>query len=621
MISLEQFEAQWLEDVKAGQPSTTQLGHRFAEKLLRDWHEIDSSSSEIILCDGAGDGGIDAAVFVKGDPSEGLEGDTWLLVQSKYGSAYGGADTIGIEAQKVFATLEGKREGLSGLSTELVSRLRNFISNMGPKDRLDYILATTSNLSFEDASYLDNVKLLGQAKFGPGFDVDAVSIETIYRKLEEATPAHSDKLSISLKTDLSKSGDLYIGSTLLIELFAFMKSYKAATGDLDLLYEKNVRKFLGSRKKVNKGIERTLDLYPERFGLYNNGITIVAESAKLVDGTVHLVSPYVVNGCQTTRSIWAVLQKRWNSGGSSPSQEQKAWEDRLHRAVVVTKIVAVGPEGEDLLTETTRFTNSQNTVSEKDFIALEEDFRRWTPQFNSRFGVFLEIQRGAWEARRAFQRQNPAALPRFETFANAFDLLKAYAAGWLTEPGIAFGKNPPFAPGGSLFNKIVNSPDFGVDSLYAAHLVSVLANSYEFGRGAKVATRGQTRFLFIMVTVDMVKDILVNLGLDYSARSIARAVVCLEASGGLKRIGDSAIQLIDDYLTVGNDDSLFTEPEFQKSQDLNSFLKSEKLGKSEEFSPKLKMQMAMAKKIFRRTADMEALSRQLKACLSESQEA
>ncbi len=120
MISLEDFEAQWLEQIVAGEPSTTQLGHRFAEKILRDWHEIDAATSEIILCDGAGDGGIDAAVFVPQDAVEGIEGDTWMLVQSKYGSAFSGAETISAEAQKVFATLEGKRERLSSLSSELV---------------------------------------------------------------------------------------------------------------------------------------------------------------------------------------------------------------------------------------------------------------------------------------------------------------------------------------------------------------------------------------------------------------------------------------------------------------------------------------------------------------------
>ncbi len=37
-------------------------------------------------------------------------------------------------------------------------------------------------------------------------------------------------------------------------------------------------------------------------------------------------------------------------------------------------------------------------------------------------------------------------------------------------------------------------------------------------------------------------------------------------------------------------------------QDLNAFLKSEKLGKGEEFSPRLRTQIAMTKKIFRKSA-------------------
>lgn len=609
MISLEQFEQQWLEEVVAGEPSTTHLGHRFAEKILRDWHEIDAATAEVILCDGAGDGGIDAAVFVAEDLTEGIEGDTWILIQSKYGTAFSGADTIGSEAQKLFATLEGKREKLSSLSTELVTRLRNFLSNRGPKDRLEYVLATTKRLTPEENEYLANIKTLGCAKFGDCFDVDSVSVETIYNKVAEEDAFGVNKIQIRLKTIVASSGNiLLVGATRLTDVFQFMKDYKAASGDLDLLYEKNVRKFLGNKRKVNKGIEATIDGHPERFGLYNNGITIVAEEvSKLSTDEILLTNPFIVNGCQTTRSIWSVLQRKLNSGGTAPSEKQKEWESRLNTAVVITKIVVVGSEGEELLTETTRYTNSQNAVGEKDFIALEKDFRTWAPQFNSRYGVFLEIQRGAWEARRAYQRQHPLAEPRYGEAAYAFDLLKAYAAGWLGEPGIAYAKNPPFAPGGSLFNKITNDGSFGVDGLYSAFLTQKLANEYSFGRGAKVQTRGQTRYLFIMVAVDLVRDFLLNNHLDYSHSSICLAIAKLHETGHLAHFGDAAVQLIDDYLTNGNEDCLFMEPEFQKMQDLNAFLKSERLGKGEDFSPHLRTQIAMTKKIFRKSAPVEAM--------------
>lgn len=300
MIPFEAFQEEWLAEVKEGNPTTVQLGQRFAVKILRDWDEIDSNSAEIILCDGAGDGGIDAAVFQKSDTDEGLEGDKWLLIQSKYGSSFGGVTTISTEAQKLFSTLKSG-ENLSSLSADLVDRLRNFIKNCGPQDRLEYVLATSKKLTPQDHEYLENIKILGRSKIGEFFDVESISIETIYNKLAEVDDFGSNNISVNLKTVVTSSDDiLLLGATRLVSLFQFMQAYKAKSGDLDLLYEKNVRKFLGNKKKVNKGIEKTLEFHPERFGLYNNGITIVAEEVhKVSDAELILVNPFIVNGmCQ-----------------------------------------------------------------------------------------------------------------------------------------------------------------------------------------------------------------------------------------------------------------------------------------------------------------------------------
>lgn len=611
MIQLEAFEEQWLEDIRDGEPSTTQLGNRFAQKMLRDWHEIDDATAEIILCDGAGDGGIDAAVFMKADPGEGIEGDTWMLIQSKYGSSFAGANTVALEAQKLFATLEGERTTLSSVSAELVQRLRTFLQNKGPKDKLEYVLVTCRQLTPNEIVYLNNIRILGRAKFGECFETDAVSIETLYNKVcEDEEKTKNSSLSVMLDTLVTASTDiLLIGATTLPNIFRFMQEYREKSGDLDMLYEKNVRQFLGSKRKVNKGIEQTLDEYPERFGLYNNGITIVAESlTRYEDGKLSLVAPFVVNGCQTTRSIWAVLQRKFNAGGTAPTDAQMDWEERVKKGVVVTKIVIVGKGGEELLTDTTRYTNSQNAVGEKDFIALEKEFREWAPAFNRRYGVFLEIQRGAWEARRAYQRQNPTASHHYDEAANAFELLKAYAAGWLVEPGIAYGKNPPFAPGGSLFTKIVNEPGFNIESLYAAYQTQKMANVYGFGRAAQHPSRGQTRYLFIMAMIDLLKDHLVHVHKSRSNATATAAVIRLSEANLLQHFGDAAVQVIDDYLTNGADDSIFIEPEFQRTHDLNAFLKSEKLAKNDEFSPNLRTQLALARKLFRKGEHVPAIN-------------
>jgi hypothetical protein len=115
-----------------------------------------------------------------------------------------------------------------------------------------------------------------------------------------------------------------------------------------------------------------------------------------------------------------------------------------------------------------------------------------------------------------------------------------------------------------------------------------------------------------MVAVDLVKDILINVGLDCSYASISRSVVALEQKGLLTEIGDAAVLMVDEYLTQGNEDSLFSEPEFSKTQDLNAFLKAEKLGKGDEFSPNLKMQMMMTKKVLKKSASIQAIRNAVK---------
>jgi hypothetical protein len=612
MITFEQFEAQWLEDIQAGNPTTTQLGNRFAQKILHDALEIDEVTAQIMYCDGAGDGGIDAAVFVKADPDEGIDGSTWIIVQSKYGTALSGPNTITLEAQKLFQTLEGRRTSLSSISAELVGRLRHFLANKGHSDKLEYVVATSRKLTDDEQEYLSNVRTLGRDKFGECFQTNAISIETVYNKILEDVE-EQNKITVNLDSTVAAStNDLHIGATSLRSVFNFMNDYERKSGDMDMIYQKNVRKFLGSKRKVNKAMEETLESTPERFGLYNNGITIVAEKlTKHDNGLISLVNPYIVNGCQTTRSIWSVLQRKLNSGGSAPSEKQKDWENRLDEGVVVTKIVLVGAGGEDLLTETTRFTNSQNAVGEKDFIALEADFRTWAPSFSRQFGVFLEIQRGAWEAQRARQKQNPSETPQYTKTANAFDLLKAYAAGWLNEPGIAFGKNPPFAPGGTLFKKIVNDPDFGTESLFAAYRLQQLTESYGFGRAAKRPSRGQTRYLFMMVVLNVVKDSLIQKNQSCDVATLVKAVLALSEANLMQHFGDVAVSAIDDYMTAAGSDTIYLEPEYSKNNDLNAFLKSEKLGKNDDFSPNLRMQITLAKRDFRRGSYLENVNRVL----------
>ena len=112
-IGFDQFRQSWLEGVTEGTPWTVELGRRFALKLVTQWMDSSESTADFVLCDGAGDGGTDIALLDTGPDKSNDEaeesGHSWYLVQSKYGSAFKGANTLLTEGQKVIDTLDGRR--------------------------------------------------------------------------------------------------------------------------------------------------------------------------------------------------------------------------------------------------------------------------------------------------------------------------------------------------------------------------------------------------------------------------------------------------------------------------------------------------------------------------------
>jgi AIPR protein len=432
---------------------------------------------------------------------------------------------------------------------------------------------------------------MGRSKLGQLFDVSAVSVATIHdSQTEEIQLSTRRHLTFPLNGHLTQvGGDLLVGSVSLTDLYSFLKAYRTRTGTLDQLYEKNVRRFLGGRVKVNKGMQTTLREAPEKFGLFNNGITVtVSDFSVAGTGTYNLVEPYVVNGCQTTRSIWEVLSSKLDAGGSGKNDKLNEWRARAEKGCVVAKIAKVGSDGEALLQDITRYTNSQNAVRERDFVAINQGFRTWHRELADSHDLFLEIQRGGWDSQRAIQKQNPAGR-QFQRFASALDLTKVFGAGWLAEPGLAFGKNPPFLPNGSVFTRMIaerpNERPFGAVDLYAAYLLFESGKRLGFGRGGTTARR-QTKFLYYFVSINLLRDALQKEQKPAGLADVTNAVIRLleiENDAG-KLLGEMAAALIDNYLTESNENSVFHEARFRDPNgfnfDLNGLLKWEQLGRS-----------------------------------------
>ena len=594
--TFEQFRDEWVSEIADADLAPIVKGRRFAEKLITQWLHVTSDDDDFVICDGPNDGGIDVACLKRADLDSNAaddnaeEGHTWYIVQSKYGTAFRGYNTIVTEGAKVLETLQGERQNISSDTQQLLDKLNVFQNQASESDRIVLVFATTDPIPQQDRHALDTIKRDGRELVWENFDVQEVSVYTIWAEGKVDVPS----LSVPLKGQfVEQRSGLLVGTVRLMDMFDFLNSYREKTGNLDQLYERNVRQFLGSRRKINKGIRATLVDDPDKFGLYNNGITIVASGYEKTDDSggaiVSMSDPYVVNGCQTTRTLWQVLDSKLHAGGGGYSAAEEDWRERAGRGGVVTKIVK-SEEAE--IRNITLYTNSQNSVRERDFVALEGDFRAWQQQMASRYRIFMELQPGGTESRKAYYKQHPAET-QFVDYVSAFQLVKVYGAGWLNVPGLAYARNAPFvAPQGTVYIKMLDRTDadgeapFGVDDLYAAYQIKRVADEIGFGRNAQPSRR-LSRFLFYHLILQMLRNvILLTPGLTYSTNALTDAVIKLSRPEATQQLGvlqNASIALVDHYLTPQGDNSAHNETSFKDTHNanLNGFLKAEKLGSSE----------------------------------------
>lgn len=157
----------------------------------------------------------------------------------------------------------------------------------------------------------------------------------------------SNRLSIEFKdrplsTDYEDFGIGYIGTVKLSKYKEFLTSDEGTIRDD--LFESNIRHFQGL-VDVNKKIKKTIETISEKdFWWLNNGITIIAEEPKEVGKKLSIENIQIVNGLQTSYSIFNNYVEKNND----------------ERSVLVKVIINNNKEITD---EIIASTNSQNPVS------------------------------------------------------------------------------------------------------------------------------------------------------------------------------------------------------------------------------------------------------------------
>lgn len=135
--------------------------------------------------------------------------------------------------------------------------------------------------------------------------------------------------------------------------------------DLSVLFD-NVRGFV-TKSKYNSNIGDSLKSYPEKFFMFNNGITVIAKDirVKQVNANkkflISLDGIQIVNGGQTLRSI-----HKFNSSDPINIIEYLAKAEVLVRLFLVDEL-------DDTKNKIAEYTNSQNSISPVDLKSLRPE--------------------------------------------------------------------------------------------------------------------------------------------------------------------------------------------------------------------------------------------------------
>lgn len=292
---------------------------------------------------------------------------------------------------------EGNRVGKTNIEDlqPFINEYKSISSNGKMIDTKCYFIYRGTNI---DPNYANN-EAIYKSNHLPDKDFYIYDSEWIYEKLASLTKTHRKTVEYTFRPQNSNfslldNQALYtfsIGNTraanfriLATDLCELMEKEKEINGTFDLLFEENIRQYLGnSRFRANREMNKTLNSEDAvLFPFLNNGITIVAEkitapkSPQAGNYNVPVVNPQIVNGLQTSRVLYDLyLTDR----------------SKLREVYVNIRVYETTEPG--LVEKITDATNTQTPISYKDKIS-NKDFNALTKSVFANKGIDYITKRG-----------------------------------------------------------------------------------------------------------------------------------------------------------------------------------------------------------------------------------
>lgn len=366
------------------------------KELDLTFEELESS-----IVDGGNDGGIDSLIVLVDDEYMSSEEDvdemtfnsktntTIVVSQCKKESSFKewAIDKLITTLPELFALDKSEDALLQRFNSDLVNRAlvarsawkKTMIAGGRLRIRIDYCaFAERVEVSGTFQKKIDQLlELCGKQFVGAEITYSNFSAEEILQLFQVQK---NQRLSITFKdnplsTSFGKNGIGYVGTVKLGDYRAFLSDSDDSIRDD--LFESNIRHFQGL-VDVNKKIKHTIENNStEDFWWLNNGITIIATNPSLVGTTLSIDDVQIVNGLQTSYSIF--------------NNHSGIHEDA--RSVLVKVVIT---EDKTTIDHIIASTNSQNAVSPV-LLRATDDVQRRLELFFANAGYFYDRRKNYYK--------------------------------------------------------------------------------------------------------------------------------------------------------------------------------------------------------------------------------
>lgn len=325
------------------------------------------------ITDSDGDGSCDLMLPYRNDEGQ-IE--TYCIVQSKWKAENNCEKELeGKEVYKALARFEAILNGeKQNINQEVKNRIEDLLTHTRQNKPVKFIFLSLCKKTISVSDEIRNFQNHHQKTYIEWLDIEQLKLDYIDKKYKKLRPENPFKVKVDLEEEpitlkiarLGNQKQDIIHLEKPFESYVFLIKPKTIFELFDRygfqLFFKNIRNPL-IQSEINQIIEKTALENTPFFWYFNNGITAITNGMDIL-GTnaeqLDINGLQIINGAQTVYAIFHAYQN------ASPLRRKLMNEDML----INFRLIRSGSVTFNM--DVTRFTNSQNPISGRDFYANED---------------------------------------------------------------------------------------------------------------------------------------------------------------------------------------------------------------------------------------------------------